>query len=147
MEEKSIKLTKEQFLTLAKMVYAGDWLLTATRVEYEKRHEEYRKMFYFIIENIAKEFGYDDLLATNEYGEEKIHLMIEQDIKFYDTDVFMEELVDYLTDKDFANKYSEKERNNMSSEDYFREKAKLEEKYENEFCKNGIKNLFVKFDK
>lgn len=63
MEEKEIKLTKEQFLTLAKLVFAGNFLLTFAVDEYKKRHEEYEKMMFYIVEKIGREFGYPNLLV------------------------------------------------------------------------------------
>ena len=43
MEEKEIKLTKEQFLTLAKLVFAGSFLLTFAVDKYKNSMKNMKK--------------------------------------------------------------------------------------------------------
>jgi len=147
MEEKEIKLTKEQFLTLAKLVFAGDFLLTFAVAESKKRHEEYKKMMFYIVEKLGKEFGYPDLLMDVEgYGDEKIQNMIQEDIDLYDDDIFWGNLIKELSIRDFYKKYSKNEIMKMTKEESFNKLMDIEDFYEKEFNKNGIDNLVIKTD-
>lgn len=147
MEEKEIKLTKEQFLTLAKLVFAGNFLLTFAVDEYKKRHEEYDKMMFYIVEKLGREFGYPDLLMDVEgYGDEKIQNMIQEDIDLYDDDIFWGNLIKNLSIRDFYKKYSENEIIKMTKEESFNKLMEIEDFYEEEINKNGIDNLVIKLD-
>ncbi len=147
MEEKEIKLTKEQFLTLAKLVFAGDFLLTFAVAETKKRHEEYTNMMFYIVEKLGKEFGYSDLLMDVEgYGDAKIQNMIQEDIDLYDDDIFWGNLIKELSIRDFNKKYSQKEIMKMTKEESFNKLMEIEDFYEKEINKNGIANLVIKTD-
>ena len=147
MEEKEIKLTKEQFLTLAKLVFAGNFLLTFAVDEYKKRHEEYDKMMFYIVEKLGREFGYPDLLMDVEgHGDEKIQNMIQEDIDLYDDDIFWGNLIKNLSIRDFYKKYSENEIIKMTKEESFNKLMEIEDFYEEEINKNGIDNLVIKSD-
>ena len=147
MKEKEIKLTKEQFLTLAKLVFAGDFLLTFAVGESKKRHKEYTEMMFYIVEKLGKEFGYSDLLMDVEgYGDEKIQNMIQEDIDLYDDDIFWGNLIKKLSIRDFYKKYSQKEIMKMTKEESFNKLMDIEDFYEEEINKNGIDNLVIKTD-
>src|SRR5215213_1590814 len=103
-----ILFTKSEYQTLFDMVYLADWMLTAHTDEPDDSKAKYRHLTQKIYSH-AKEMGWESLVdsvsAHNEYFtsseyEEKsgVHALIAD----YDTDVFWDQLIDRLTERDVA---------------------------------------------
>jgi len=152
-DKKSIKFTKEQFLTLMKIVYLGNWMANANRDgSPEDPHvKEYEKMEDYIF-SLAPQFGFDKYLdheltdgeryfPTGLFEEEtdvnKLH-------DEYDEETFWDELPERLGDRDFYNKYSKEDWKKMIKKD--ERYMKMQEciiKWEEELENNGIERLGI----
>jgi len=146
-----IKLSKEQYRSLIKVVYLGDWLANASKL-YEQRDKEIEDIAEYIYSH-ANEFEIRDLSSYDKESnktfpavklEEMLH---EKFVDEYDNDVFREELISRLAERDFVNKYTEEEISEMDPFERMSKIGEIEEKYEEEIVENELKNITVKFDK
>jgi hypothetical protein len=144
-----IKLTKEQYENLIKLVYLGNWMINAIRSgaegdeQIEKYNEIEQYIFYF-----AKDVGlekyiefdkkYNKFFPTAEFEENP---EIEQYRQDYDEEIFWQELADRLGSRDFIRKYGEEAIEKMDPEERFLKEQEFIIQYEEEFEKNGIENL------
>jgi hypothetical protein len=141
----NIEFTKEQFLTLLKIVYLGNWMANAQRED--GLIEEYESMESFIFSQ-AKKFGYDKYLddelkdenlyfPTRAFEEEtRVHELVEE----YDEDSFWDELVERLSerDTDHAENTGALKNTNISREEVLR---LFIEQYDSEFIAHGLERL------
>lgn len=141
-----IVLTKEQYLTLVKTVYLGNWMANAHRTgrENDPHLEEYEEISDLIF-SYAQNFGFPkDLENEIELadGEEKTetHRLHEE----YDNDIFWEELSDRLGVRDFFRKYSPDERKKMSQKEHFIKMQECVIAWEVELEKYGLERLEIK---
>ena len=144
----TIEFTKKQYENLIKLIYLGNWMINAFRIdEGVKKFEEVTDYIY----SFAKDFGlekyieYDEkfnkFYPTREFEEDTD---IEHYMDEYDAETFWDELVHNLATRDFIGKYGEDAIRKMD----FKERIEKEEpfigKYEKEFEKHGIENLEIK---
>ena len=123
-------------------------MINAIRVGDEKikKYDEIEQYIY----SFAKDFGlekyiefskkYNKFFPTRELEE---GTDVEQYREEYDNETFWEDLIDRLTRRDFIKKYGEETVKKMSLEERIEKEYPFEEKYRNEFEKNGIENLKV----
>jgi len=146
-----IKLTKEQYENLLKIVYLGNWMINAIRsgTEGDEQIEKYNDIEQYIF-SFAKDVGlgkyiefdkkYNKFFPTIDFEQDE---EIERYLKDYNEETFWQELADRLGTRDFIREYGEEAINKMDQEERF---IKLQEfiiKYEEEFEKNGIENLKI----
>lgn len=143
--KKSIEFTKEQYESLAKIVYLGNWMANAQRTGApdDPHMEQYEKIADHVY-SFAEEFGFpDDFEAGLEFsdGEEedpeatRLH-------EEYDNQNFWEELPNMLGERDFFRKYSKDEIEKMG-EDGFMKRMECEIVWEEELEKHGIERLGI----
>lgn len=144
-----IELTKKQFENLLKLVYLGNWLTNAIRIENE-RIKKYDDIEQYIF-SFAKEAGlekyieyvedYDKFFPTKKLEENpEIMGLIDE----YGEENFWDELIDKLSIRDFLEKYSETTIEKMEPIERMKKISACAQKYEEEFAKNGIENLVIK---
>ena len=150
--KKSIEFSKEQFLTLMKIVYLGNWMTNANRDGSHKDPvvKEYEKMEDYIF-SLAPQFGFDKYLDhkpkdgdryfptglfEDETGVNELH-------DEYDENIFWDELPDRLGDRDFYKKYSKKDWEKMTRDERFLKMQECIEKWEKELEKNGIERIGI----
>jgi hypothetical protein len=155
-DKKTVEFTKEQFLTLMKAVYLGNWMANANRngSEEDPHIEEYENIEDYIF-SFAPQFGlnqYVDLEYSSEgkyfptrLFEEATDINKLQDE--YDEEVFWSELPDSLGDRDFYNKYSQEDWSKMTQDGRFLRLQECIIKWEEELIKNGIERLGIIEDK
>ena len=143
-----INFSKKQFENLIKLVYLGNWMINAIRVGDEKikKYDEIEQYIY----SFAKDFGLEKYIEfSKKYNkffparELEEGTDVEQYREEYDNETFWEDLIDRLTRRDFIKKYGEGTVKKMSLEERIEKEYPFEEKYRNEFEKNGIENLKV----
>ncbi len=143
-----INFSKKQFENLIKLVYLGNWMINAIRVGDEKikKYDEIEQYIY----SFAKDFGLEKYIEfSKKYNkffparELEEGTDVEQYREEYDNETFWEDLIDRLTRRDFIKKYGEETVKKMSLEERIEKEYPFEEKYRNEFEKNGIENLKV----
>ena len=143
-----LELTKEEYKKLMDLVYIGDWVINSHRDE--NVLEEYEKIEDKIFSRASdagfpEHADYDaelkEFFPSPKFDEE-IHKYIDE----YNDEVFWDESVNRLVERDLLKKYKNKEEefDNKSREDRFKESLQAEEKYNKEFEENGIDNLVVK---
>ena len=142
-----INFTKKQYETLLKAVYLGIWVTTASEDDPEKSAIDELGRYLF---GFAGDFGLDKLVDYDE--EKKTHYpssSFEEDeelnelIDRYDDNAFLTKLIENLAGRDMLDKYGEEAIRKMTDEEFIKNERSFLEKYENEFAKNGLKNLTV----
>ncbi|MBU2598223.1 MAG: hypothetical protein KKC53_03465 [Actinobacteria bacterium] len=143
-----IKLTKEQYEDLVKLVYLGNWMINAIRTDdkIEKYDiiEQYIYSFaknanlenYIIFDNELNEF-----YPTREF---ELETDVDEYREEYNNEIFWDELIYRLSVRDFIKAYGEDVIKKMSLRDQIVKKSPFIEKYEKEFEKHGIENLEIK---
>lgn len=145
-----INLTKKQYALLIKMLYLGDWMINAIKVE-DERNKEVDELHSYIL-SFAKEYGMENMADKNEGGffpsgamdEDEL---VEESRENYNGEIFWEELIDRLAERDFRRKYSGKEIQAMK--DWIERaghKDEFTEKYAEEFEENGLNRLEISND-
>lgn len=145
-QQMKIGLTKEQFEALLKLVYLGNWLANANRVDDKKK--EYEEIEDYIF-SFAKQFGFDEYVDDEEAEKGKFYptrkfeeeIDIQELIDEYDEETFWDELIDRLGERDFYQYYSQDEIQKMTQEERFGKICEFEEKWGEEFEKYGIERL------
>lgn len=138
-----INLTKNQYKSLAKAVYLGNWMANAQRTgqEGDSRLKEYEAISDYIF-SLAPEFGFSkDFEHELECGDHNKTTEVSRLHEEYDEQTFWEELCETLGERDFYRKYSKEEREKMTNEEHF---LKLQEciiEWEMELEKHGIERL------
>jgi len=146
-----IKLTKEQYENLLKLVYLGNWMINAIRsgAEGDERIKKYDEIEQYIFSFTKKaglekyiEFDekYNEFFPSREFEED---LEMEQYRQDYDNEVFWQELANRLGSRDFIKEYGKEAIRKMDQKERFLKEQEFIIKYEEEFEKNGIQNLEI----
>ncbi len=144
-----IEFTKEQFENLMKLVYLGNWMANAHRMD--DRIEKYEDLESYIF-SFAKDFGLEKYADDEKVGDGKFYptmsFVEETDVHDlhheYDDDTFWNELPDRLGERDFFEKYSKEERGKMTQEEHFLKMQECIIAWEDELEEYGIERLEVK---
>lgn len=146
-----IEFTKEQFETLLKTIYLGNWLANA--YDDDEEGNEFSELQSYIC-GFANDFGLEELV---EYDQESESLypssafqeddQLNELIERYDDNAFLDRLIYNLAGRDMLSKYGEKKIQAMTDEEFFKEEGSFVQTYQQEFAKNGIKNLTVAMEK
>jgi len=144
-----LKLTKDEYEKLIKVVYLGEWMINSHRLP-DETNEEYESVEQRIYSH-AKEAGMEHLIMYDE-GLKKFfptrELEMESDAEMfreeYDNEAFWDELIDGLSNRDFVRTYGEDAIKAMTPEERFKKLCPFVDKYEDETEKRGIENLEIK---
>ncbi len=142
-----IELSEKQYKNLLKLVYLGEWVSQSYN---EEPSEELADAVQAIYE-ASKGNKLENLIELDEKSKqyfptaEMEENMLEY-IDEYDDNVFWDELVDRMAERDFINELGEDTVGKMSFEDRIEKEDPFIEKYEDEFGKNGIDNLKLNKD-
>lgn len=147
--KKTIEFTKEQYESLMKQLYLGNWMINAFRMSDEiiKRHDDLEGY----IMSFAKDFGLEKYIDYDK-GKNKYYpsLKFEEDkeingyINDYNENAFWDELERSLAARDLYKEYDESEIKRMTFEERFKKMSCYEEKYEKEFELHGVENVEIK---
>jgi len=142
-----ITLTKEQYETLIKLVYLGNWMVNAHRAE-DDRLEKFDDLESYVL-SFAQHEGLDNCAdydedadryyLSREFEESQVMPYLDE----YDRDTFWEELIDNLSYRDFFNAYGEIAVRRMTQEEGFSALQTFVQKYEKEFETHGTDNLVI----
>jgi len=140
----TIELTEKQYKNLLKLVYLGEWLSQSYAEEPSEDILDTVEAVY----KLAKDSGAEKMVEFDkEIGKHFPTAKMEEEmleyIDDYDDNIFWDELVDRMSEKDLINKFGEKKVGKMSFEDRIEEEAQFIEKYEDEFAENGIERLKI----
>lgn len=105
-----IKLSQQQWETLIKAVYLGDWMVNAIRVP-GSHVPEFEELEQFLLSLAHKSGLYEvvefDPTLSQFYVKEEYHEKLQPFIDEYDDEVFWDGLVDRLADRDFSETYGD----------------------------------------
>jgi len=144
MENLKIQLNPSLFKQLLQVVYLGRWMASSHHDDPDISMKEIEQHIY----SHAGKFGLEsmvDLDAThNKYlpsatFEEEMLPVIQE----YDDFTFWDELAWQMAERDFAKKFDHAQILCMTSDEIFREKNVLADKYFDEFSTNGLENFRV----
>ena len=144
-----INFTKKQYWNLIRATYMADWMANAI-CEADMKEDDGIKEIRDYIFSFAKEMGYEDFVeysadmgkyyATFDLDDEpSIRKLIER----YDEYAFWDEIVEYLGERDFFNKYSKEAIKKMSDEERFSKRMECQDVWGKEFEKYGIERLDI----
>lgn len=143
-----IELTKEQYENLIKLIYLGNWMINAIRLE-EDRIKKYDEIKQYLF-SFAKKAGlekyieydkkYNQFFPTREFEE---NTDIEQYREDYDDDVFWQELSDRLGSRDFVKRCGIENIKKMDQKERFLKEQEFIIRYEEELEKYGIDRLEI----
>ncbi len=143
-----IDFTQEQYETLIKAVYLGNWIVNAT--DEDSPDNKFDAIERYLLSQ-AKDFRLEKYV---DYGDKEgiarpsqdldCDPEIEESIIRYDDCTFWDKLIYNLAHRDMARKYGEKAIARMSPEELFQKERPFLEKYEDEFETNGLNNLVIK---
>lgn len=143
-----IKLEKDDFDRLIKLVFLGNWLANLYREPAErlKEFDTLEQQLY----STAKENGFEHYFKSDGASKQ---LMPSEDfvlktnllklIDDYNEETFWNELAHRLAVRDLLQKYSEDDLDKMSTEEYQKNRQPFCDKYFNEFETNGLENLVI----
>lgn len=143
-----IKLTKEQYEDLIKLVYLGNWMINAIRTDdIIEKYDMIEQYIYSFVKNANLEnyIVFDDELnkffPTREF---ELETDVDEYRDEYNNEIFWDELIDRLSVRDFIKAYEKDVIKKMSLREQIVKKSPFIEKYEKEFEKHGIENLEIK---
>ncbi len=145
MKKKNIELTNDQYKTLVKLIFYGEWLLNANKAgakEMDKTAEElcdyiYSKKATFNLQDWFKELAYGE-----ELKEAKIKSFLKK-IFDYNEETFWFYLTDKLASRDALIEYLKQGKTTPTFEEIEILKYDYTEKYETTFAENDINLLFL----
>ena len=146
-----IELNSKQYEKLLKLVFLGEWMINAHHIGNDKdpRHEEYDEIKRHLYKH-AKEAGLENFVEYDKKANEwyaswefEMETDVHQFQEEYDEDVFWSEFSRRLADRDAHEKYGSKKLKAMSGEKRIALFSELEDKYEKEIEKNGLKNIRI----
>ena len=151
--KKSIEFTKDQFSTLMKIVYLGNWIANANRSgrPEDPQIKEYEKMEDYIF-SLAAQFSLDKYVDHEPSDGERYFptglFEDETDVNKlhdeYDEENFWDELSERLGERDFYNAYSKKDWQKMSRDERFLKLQECVIKWEEELENNGLERINIK---
>lgn len=140
----TIELSEEQYKNLLKLVYLGEWVSQSYAEEPSEKILDTIDVVYKHSKNTdAKNMVEFDKKIGRHFPTAKMEEEMLDYIDDYDDNVFWDELVDRMSEKDLIKKFGDKKVEKMSFEDRIEEEAPFIEKYENEFAENGIERLKI----
>ena len=141
-----INITNKQYKSLMKLAYLGNWLANASRgadetiAEFE---DITQYVFSFVreyhLESWVERHDESDKWFPTKELEERLSPLIDE----YNEDNFWEDLVFDLARRDLIDRYGEDEVEKMDLKELITREQPFLDKYEQEFSKNGIRNLRI----
>jgi len=141
--KKKIELSDEQYKSLVKLIFYGEWILHANKIGAEGRDQKAEELVEYIFnqkERFSLENWFKDLKYGEELKEEVIMNLLEKVFE-YNEDTFWFYLVKKLAERDASNEYSIEESDIEGKEDV---RIQYEEKYEEAFKYREIEKLYLK---
>jgi hypothetical protein len=138
-----IKLSRAQYETLMRLVYLGNWMVNGFR---DKDKDPDTDALENYIYAKARDFGLGDRITYDEdadahFPTEKQEADWLADLDDGKNDLFWDELMYRLADRDLVARFGEANVDAMSADERKRMEDELADLYYKEFEKNGLDNL------
>jgi hypothetical protein len=145
-----VEITKEEYRDLLDLLHIAHWVMIAHKTGEDPRTEKYEKTmqkFY----SLAEEFGYSSLIdfdpKIEKYFPTRTFEETSPSWEFIDEfvdDTFWDELIDRLTKRDLERQVGGYEiLRTLSMEARLALEAPIEERYAEEFNRNGLDNVAI----
>ena len=139
---KQIEFTKDQYESLVKLAFIGEWILNAQSIFPDFKEEE--KLVNYIFSK-GKKFGignwFNEIENQYELKEEHVYSILPV-IEDFSHKEFWQTLIEILTKRDIQEKL--KDREDVEEEEYEYLEKLFFEKYKTEFSDNYLDNLRLK---
>lgn len=142
-----IEITKKRYRTLLEMIDIADNVLHLHRIADAPETREYRELIQWFL-SYAKEMGCEDVVEYAPQSREYILMGWEEDdwkprelIEEFEEDVFWEELARRLALRDIIQEHGPEKLAEMDRGTVFVKRLELEQRYAEEFERNGLANL------
>ncbi len=138
-----LKLNRAQYETLLRLVYLGNWVVNGFK---DKDKEQATDDLENYVYARARDFGLGDRIFYDEDADAHF-LTSEQEeawmeeLDGYKNDVFWDELMYRLADRDLVARFGEANVDSMNSEERAKMENELADQYYKEFDTNGLDNL------
>lgn len=145
-----IKLTKEQYENLIKIIHLGDWMANAIHDgSKEDPTDEKLEEIEDYIYSFAKEFGLENFIEYDEkhkkyFPTNELDELVQKYIDEYDDYCFWDELFYRMSDRDFERTYSREEISKMEIRERFEKEEPFRNKWDKEINDHGIERLEIK---
>ena len=145
----SIVFTKQQFFTVMKAVFLGNWMANGYRVDDLRKDYEQVEDYIF---SLAPKFGLDKFMDHEKFDGDRyyparvfeentdVHRMHEA----YDEESMWDKLAEGLGERDFFEKYTEAVIKHMSRDERFTKRTECIVIYEIEFEKYGLRRIRIR---
>jgi len=143
--KKQIGLSREQYKSLVKLIFYGDWILHANKIGKEERDTNAEELREYIFSQKEK-FSLESWFKKLKYGEdlkEEIILNLLEKVFDYNEETFWFYLIKKLAERDALDEIK-KGGKLVSNKEQEKIQFKYEEKYEEAFRYKGIENLRLK---
>lgn len=147
-ESKKIEFTDDQFKSLVKLIFYGDWILHANKIGDEGRDKSVEGLVEYIYSQKEK-FSLKSWFKELKYGEElneRVTMLLLEKVFEYNEETFWFYLIKKLSLRDAINEHLEKG-GKITDEEYIEDlQWKYEKKYEKLFGGKEIDDFFLKED-
>jgi hypothetical protein len=140
-----LKLTAKQYETLMKLVYFGNWVINGYKKEDKNLEADHLENYIYAK---AGDFGLGNLVYYDEdqdgyYPTEATEEAWLADYDDFVNDVYWDELMHRLAERDLETRYGKDAVDAMSAEEREKLEQELLDKYYAEFNKNGMNNFIL----
>ena len=140
-----ISLSRQQFETLLKVVYLGDWMVNAIRVS-GSYVPEFEELEQFLL-SLGHRSGFDDVVEfepvlSQFFLKDEVYEKLQPYIDEYDDEAFWDGLVDRLAERDFEETYGDAEQR-MDQKERFEKLSASVDKFEAEIEQHGMERLRI----
>ncbi len=147
----TVEFTKEQFFSLMKAVYLGNWMANAARMDTKDFKKDYEQILDYIF-SLAPKFGLEKYMDHDSFDQEKYlpsrEFEEKTDVEIlsdeYDEEVFWNEISDRFGSRDFTRAYGENKIGKMSDEERAAGLCRSIEEWSKEFEDHGLERLEIK---
>ena len=140
-----INFTKKQYKDLLKLVYLGNWMANATKIDNKIKKFNDLESYVF---SFAKNFGVKELThnenskryypSADFESDEEIQTIIED----YNEEGFWDELIGKLTDIAMTKRFSEKKIKKMSRKEYMKYYFRMEAEITKYIEEKGLGDIY-----
>ena len=140
-----ISLSRQQFETLLRVVYLGDWMVNAIRVA-GSYIPEFEDLEQFLL-SLGHRSGFDDVVEfepalSQFFLKDEVYERLQPYIDEYDDEAFWDGLVDRLAERDFEETHGNAEQR-MDPNERFEKLSPFVDKYEAEIERHGVERLRI----
>ncbi len=144
-----IDFKKDEYLTLLEIVELAMWVLFAFKNLKEPGLEKYQKLEQKIF-SYAKKMGYDHFITFDKKYHKYFWTQTYEEqtpcyeyIDEFENEVFWDELIERLVQRDLVNQEGIESLRKMSIEERFQKEEPIRQKYIDEFTANGFAQIQI----